>query len=83
MDDIHVSWWIGQIASLGALIFSMGGLFPFIVAIVPLFYYGLMIYDHPRVMKWRHSRRQRRIAKLIVEAAKLKARAEIDTALDG
>jgi hypothetical protein len=80
MDDLHAAWWAGNIFSLAALGAIFSGWLPVFVALVPLIYYGLMIYDHPRMAKWRQHRRERKMAALKVKLARLQASQEVDKA---
>lgn len=80
MDDLHAAWWAGNIASITALGAIFAGWLPVFVALVPLIYYSLMVYDHPRVIKWRQHRRERKMAALKVRLARLAASQEVDKA---
>ena len=63
MDEHTAGWLAGQAASIGALIVAFAGWFTPLVAIVPLVYYSLLIYEHPVVKRWMAAWRKRQIAR--------------------
>lgn len=70
--------WFAHIASLGGLVGASLGVLPPIGAIVAIIWYVLNILDHPRVQKWMHYRRARKIARLEAKLIELRAMSALE-----
>jgi chromate transport protein ChrA len=71
MDDHGSLYWIGHVASGSAILATMAGIFPPMAALVAAIFYCVQLYESKTVQKWRHNRKQRKIARLRAEIFKL------------
>lgn len=65
MDHDHAQAalnWIGNVASLGAIITTLLGILPAIGAVIAIIWYTLQIYESETFQKWLRERRARKIA---------------------
>lgn len=77
-----------HIASVGALVATMMGWLPVVIALIPAIYYLILIYESKTVQAWVTRRRERKRlatlaklnAKTMVVAAQIDAAAEVKTA---
>ncbi len=76
-SGFNINMWVGNGASLGAIIISFAGYIPALAAGVALVWYLIQIFESPTVQRWLRSRRTRQIARMKAQAAKLTAQALI------
>ncbi len=60
----HVLSWIGNGASLGAVVTTLFGYLPPIAAFIALIWYLIQIFESGTVQKWIKTRRVRKIARM-------------------
>lgn len=59
-----------HVASVGALVATMVGWLPFIVALIPAVYYCILIWESKTVQGWVAARRQRKAEAAAAKSAK-------------
>jgi uncharacterized membrane-anchored protein len=73
MDSQHINQWLGNGASVAAIVGTIAGILPSFAALVALIWYAIQIYESPTIQRWVASRRHRKIARLKVQLAELEA----------
>jgi hypothetical protein len=63
--------WLGNIASVGAVLTSMFGYIPAIGALVAIVWYSIQIYESDTVKRWQWDRLRRKLMRLQQEAAEI------------
>jgi hypothetical protein len=69
----HVLAWIGNGASVGAIISTMTGWLPPAAAFIALVWYIIQIYESDTIQRWVKSRRIRKIARMKAQVLLMEA----------
>ena len=67
MDEHHYLAWIGNVASVGAVLGALTGLLPAVGAVIAIIWYAIQIKESVTFNQFRRRRRQRKIARLHAE----------------
>lgn len=73
MDSNHITLWLGNTASLAAIVSAMLGWAPLFAAIVAAVWYLVQIYESATVQRYLASRRARKLARLKAQIVALEA----------
>ena len=72
-DQFDLSHWVGHLVSAGAIIGTIAGYLPALAAIVAVSWYLVQLYESHTVQFYLRARRERKIARLTLELARLQA----------
>jgi hypothetical protein len=80
----HVLSWVGNVASIGAVVSAFVGWLPPAAALVAIIWYMIQIYESDTVQGWRKRRRNVRLARLKARVMMMEAQNKPDLpGLDG
>jgi hypothetical protein len=72
-DQFDLSHWVGHLVSAGAIVGAIVGYLPAVAALVAVVWYLVQLYESHTVQHYLRGRRERKIAKLTLELARLQA----------
>jgi|SRR6185369_6946167 len=72
-DQFDLSHWVGHLVSAGAIVGAIVGYLPAVAALVAVIWYLVQLYESHTIQRYLRSRRERKIAKLTLELARLNA----------
>ena len=63
--------WVGNLASVGAIIGAVTGIIPLVAAVIAIVWYSIMIKESDTYRKWKVTRHRRKLARLREQVTQL------------
>lgn len=74
----HLLSWVGNTASIGAVVSTVFGWLPPVAAFIAVVWYVIQIYESDTVQSWVRGRRTRKLARMKAQVIMLEAQSKDD-----